>query len=86
MWVIDPAAIEHVMDHPARGTPWSARELARTLGCSHATIAYLRSGERKSLKHGLAVKFAEAVGCETAVLFAPALSKKPDTTSGEGVA
>lgn len=89
LYVISPAMIEHVMEHPARGNRWSVRELAASIGCSHATLGYLRSGARTTISARLATKFAEAVGCETAVLFAAEPSKESDTTTpldGEVVA
>lgn len=86
MRVIDPAVIAHAMDHPARGKPWSTRELAAALGCSHATLAYLRKGERKTVSAKIATKFSEAVGCETAFLFVPSVSTGTDTTAEDAPA
>lgn len=79
MRVIDPAMIAHVMQHPARQIPWSIRELAPKLGCSTGTLSHMRTGARATIPASLAEAFAEAVGVETAVLFAPAVSGDSDT-------
>lgn len=80
--VIDPAAIRHVMEHPARGDRWTVRELAPILGCSVGTLGHMRTGARATIPTELAERFAEAVGVETAVLFAPSVSTDSDTTQG----
>lgn len=85
--VISPAMIAHCMDHPARTgrglPPWSTRELAAILGCSPATLSHMRTGSRQTFNAELARRFAEAVGVEEAVLFAPALSTDSDTDLAE---
>lgn len=86
MRVIDPAAIRYVMKHPARRKPWSVRELAPALGCSIGTLSHMRTGARATVPAELAERFAEAVGVETAVLFAPALSADSDTKTEESAA
>ena len=78
--VIDPYVIAHVMEHPARGNRWSVREFAAVVGCSPALIGQLRNKPRHHISADLATRIAEAVGVETAVLFAPALSTDSDTT------
>jgi DNA-binding Xre family transcriptional regulator len=78
MKVINPAAIAHVMEHPAREKRWSVRELAPRLGCSAATLSHMRTGARATVPAELAERFAEAVGVETAVLFAPSVSSDSD--------
>lgn len=78
MRVIDRYVIAHVLDHPARGRPWSLRDLASRLGCSHSTLGHLKSGERTTVDAELATRFAQAVGCQTAVLFMPVLSSESD--------
>jgi transcriptional regulator with XRE-family HTH domain len=80
MSILSPQTIRHVMDHPARGTPWRVRELAAVIGCSVGTISHIRNGQRASIPTELADRFAEAVGVETAVLFAPSVSAQSDTT------
>lgn len=79
--------IAHCMDHPARTgrglPPWSTRELAAILGCSPATLSHMRTGSRQTFNAELARRFAEAVGVEEAVLFAPALSTDSDTDLAE---
>lgn len=77
--VIDPAVIVHVMKHPARCRPWGVNELAAVLGCSPGTITHMRTAGRQSFPADLASRFAEAVGCETAVLFTPLASTESDT-------
>lgn len=72
MRVIDPAAVAHCLEHPARTVRWPLRELAAVLGCSAATLSHMRTGARRTVPAELAERFAEAVGVETAVLFAPA--------------
>lgn len=79
MRVISPEAIRHVMEHPARQTRWSVRELAPLLGCSIGTLSHMRTGARRTIPAQLADRFAEAVGVETAVLFAPDVSTDSDT-------
>ena len=85
--VINPDMIAHCMDHPARtarGFPaWSVRELAAVLGCSPATLSHMRTGSRQTFNAELARRFAEAVGVEMAVLFAPAVSTESDTDLAE---
>lgn len=82
--VINPAMIEHCIEHPARtarGLPaWTTRELAAVLGCSTGTLSHMRTGSRQTFPAELARRFAEAVGVEVAVLFAPAVSTESDTT------
>lgn len=78
--VINPDVIVHCMEHPARGNPWTVRELAPVLGCSIGTLSHMRTGSRLSIPTELAERFAEAVGVETRVLFVPALSADSDTT------
>lgn len=84
--VIDPSMIRHVMDHPARGTRWTVRELAPILGCSIGTLSHMRTGGRATVPAELADRFAEAVGVETAVLFVAEVSRYSDTTREAGVA
>lgn len=84
--VIDPAAIRHVMEHPARRNRWSVRELAPILGCSIGTLSHMRTGARASVPAALAERFAEAVGVETAVLFTSAASADSDTVTHVGAA
>ena len=79
---IDRQVIAHTIAHPARGYPWTYRELAEVLGCSAGTISHLVTGSRASVPTELAHRFSEAVGCETAVLFVPAVS----TESNDGSA
>lgn len=81
MRVIDPQVIRYVMEHPARQTPWSVREMAPALGCSIGTLSHMRTGARATVQAELAERFAEAVGVETTVLFAPVLSKESDTST-----
>lgn len=76
--VIDPAAIVHTMRHPARGKPWTVRELAPILGCSIGTLSHMRNGDRATFPAELADRFAEAVGVESAVLFASEVSGESD--------
>ena len=71
------------MDHPARQRPWGTRELAAVLGVSPGTIAKIASGRQRTVPVDLAVRFAEAVGVETAVLFVPSLSAESYDTAGE---
>jgi hypothetical protein len=80
--VIDPAAIRHVMEYPARGERWTVRELAPILGCSIGTLGHMRTGARATIPTELAERFSEAVGVETAVLFTPSVSANSDTTQG----
>lgn len=82
--IIDPAAIVHVMENPARGYRYTTRELAEKLGCSIGTLSHMRTGSRLSVPAELAQRFAEAVGCETSVLFRPAMST--DSVSKAGAA
>lgn len=83
MRVIDPAMIRHAMEHPARGFRWSVRELAPILGCSLGTLSHMRTGARASIPTELADRFAEAVGCETALLFTPVMAAESDVSAGE---
>lgn len=85
MRVIDPAIIRHVMSHPARGNPWSVRELAPVLGCSIGTLSQMQTGARATVQAELADRFSEAVGCETAVLFLPVASTDSDASGLEAV-
>ncbi len=80
MQVVDTELLRRIMEHPARGTRWSVREIAGVIGCSVGTISHMRTGERKTVPTELARRFAEAVGVETRVLFVPAMSTKSDTT------
>lgn len=83
--VIDRQVLAHVLDHPARGVAWSLRELAGTLGCSHATIGHLLTGRTDSIRPELARRLAEAVGVEVPVLFAPrASTDSVDTLAPSG--
>lgn len=82
--IIDPAVIVHVMEHPARGTAWSVRELAPKLGCSIGTLSHMRTGARRTIPTELAERFSEAVGVETRVLFAPDVSTDSDDATGLG--
>lgn len=84
--VINPDVIVHVMQHPARGYPWTITELAPVLGCSVGTLSHMRTGARQSFPIALAERFSEAVGCELRVLFASVLSTESDTTRPEAVA
>lgn len=77
--VIDPAVIRYVMEHPARGIPYTVRELAPKLGCSIGTLSHMRHDQRGTFPALLAERFAEAVGVEVEVLFAPPLSAESDT-------
>lgn len=72
--------IRHVMEHPARQRAWGVNELAAVIGCSPATISNLRTGRQTTVSTELAVRFSEAVGVETAVLFVPSLSTTSDTS------
>lgn len=76
--IIDPDAIRHVMEHPARGRRWTVRELAPVIGCSLGTLGHMRTGARATIPSELAERFAEAVGVEPAVLFVPVLSRESD--------
>lgn len=78
--IIDPVAIQHVMEHPARGRHWTVRELAPVLGCSIGTLGHMRTGARATVPTELAERFAEAVGVEVPVLFVPVVSTNSDTT------
>lgn len=80
MAILSSETIRHVMEHPARGTRWSVRELAPILGCSLGTLSHMRTGARASIPAELADRFAEAVGVETSVLFVPVASTDSDTT------
>ena len=78
--VTDPDLLRRLMASPARETPWGTRELASTLGVSPGTITNLRSGEQRTVSAELAVRFAEALGVETGVLFrADVVSESYDT-------
>lgn len=79
---IDRQVIAHTIAHPARGYAWTYRELAEVLGCSPGTISHLVTGSRASVPTELAHRFAEAVGCQPAVLFVPAASTDSHTTEG----
>ena len=79
--VIDPYVIAHVIEHPARGRRWSLRELAGTLGCGHALLGHIKSGERDTVSLDLARRFSEAVGCEVGVLFASAVSTESEDSA-----
>lgn len=78
MRIIDRAVLAHVLDHPARGRAWSLRELAAILGCSHATLGHLKSGERDTVSTALAQRLSDAVGCHVRVLFLPAVSTESE--------
>ena len=69
------------MQHPARQRPWGVIELANVIGCSPATVSNLRTGRQSTVPQELAVRFAEAVGVETAVLFVPSMTG--DSYTGE---
>lgn len=81
MTVIDPSVVRHVIKHPARGRPWTLRELAPALGCSPAMLSNMSTGSRATVPSELAVRFCEAVGVEVAVLFAPRSSTDSDTSA-----
>jgi hypothetical protein len=83
--VISPEVIVHVMQHPARGYPWTITELAPVLGCSVGTLSHMRTGARQSFPIALAERFSEAVGCERRVLFAATVSTESDTERAEAV-
>jgi hypothetical protein len=71
----DPNTLRSVMEHPGRGTPYSIRELAETVGLKgHALIGHLLTGERKDCDVAIAHAIAEAVGVAVLVLFAPPAS------------
>jgi transcriptional regulator with XRE-family HTH domain len=67
--VINPVVLAHMLDHPARGSRWTVRELATVTGRSHSLIGHIRSGERRQVDPELARQIAEAVGCHVANLF-----------------
>lgn len=81
MQVIDAAAIRYAMAHPARGFPFTVRELAPKLGCSIGTLSHMRHARRATIPALLAERFAEAVGAETELFFAPPASRESDTTT-----
>lgn len=70
--VTDPHLVRLLMDHPARGCPWTVRELAPVLGCSTGTLSHMCTGARATVPAAVAERFAMAVGVETAVAFTPA--------------
>lgn len=84
--MIDPVVIAHVMKHPARGRPWTLRELAPKLGCAPSTLSHMQTGARASFPLALVERFAEAVGVEMRVLFKPAVSADSDADSEASVA
>lgn len=67
------------MERPARQKPWTIKELAPILGCSTGTLSHMRTGNRATFPLALAQRFSEAVGCDTAFLFEPAVSRDSDT-------
>lgn len=76
--VIDPYVVAHVIQHPARGTAWSLRELARVVGCSKSLLGHLRAGTRGTIDPDVARRFSQAVGVEVPVLFLPVVSTDSD--------
>ncbi|MER5461599.1 XRE family transcriptional regulator [Streptomyces sp. NPDC002668] len=71
----DPKILRWTMDHPGRGTPYSIRELAETVGLTHhALIGHLLTGERQDCDITTAHRIAGAVGVAILVLFAPPAS------------
>lgn len=82
--VIDTDRLIDAMERPARRQPWTVRELAPILGCSIGTLSHMRTGGRNTFPAELARRFAEAVGCDVAFLFEPALSTESDTATAVG--
>lgn len=69
------------MDHPGRGTPYTIRELAQTVGLPHhALIGHLLTGERDDCDYETARRIARAVGVAILVLFAPPASPESNGT------
>jgi hypothetical protein len=80
----DRVILRWTMKHPGRGTPYSIRELAKTVGLSHhALIGHLLTGEREDCDKDTAQRIAEAVGVKVLVLFEPSTSPKPNGTAPE---
>lgn len=73
------AVLQHCLQYPGRGTPYSVRSLAREAGLRHhSLIGHLLTGERTDCDRDVAHDIAEAVGVAVLVLFAPPAS--PDQT------
>jgi hypothetical protein len=69
--VLDAYVLRHVMAHPARGIPWTVRELSDQVEWHRVSLGHITSGARKSLPAAVANRIAEAVGCHPATLFTP---------------
>lgn len=82
--VIDAYVLRHVLAHPARGYPWTIRELAEQVGISHAALGFLHKATRDRVARDVAARIAEAVGVHPAVLFEPWLSTESDTSTTGG--
>jgi hypothetical protein len=68
------------MEHPGRGTPYTARQLAKTAGCHHSTVGHLCTGRQSAVDSQIATDLAEALGVAVLVLFAPPTFTTGNTT------
>ncbi|HCA85501.1 MAG TPA: hypothetical protein DEQ61_08410 [Streptomyces sp.] len=76
--------LQFVMQHPGRGTPYTVRSLAASIGLSHhSQVGHLHSGERDDCDRDVAHAIAEAVGVAVLVLFAPPASPKQTAATTE---
>lgn len=76
--------LQHCMQHPGRGTPFTVRSLAAAIGLTHhSLVGHLHSGERDECDRDVAHAIAGAVGVAVLVLFAPPASPDPNESSTE---
>ena len=64
----------------------SVRELAKTVGCSHATVGHLRSGKRNYVRSEWAKAIERALDAPRGSLFVPELSTVTRDTNRKKVA
>lgn len=77
----NPKILRWTMDHPGRGTPYSIRELAETIGLPHhSLIGHLLTGRQEDCEPDIAHRIAGAVGVAILVLFAPPASPDQNGT------
>ena len=70
------------MQYPARGRPYTIRELAGEAGLTHhSALGHLLTGERTQIQVRDAASIAEVVGTSVHTLFEPIASRGGDDSS-----
>lgn len=74
--------LKWVMQYPARGRPYTIRELAEEAGLRHhSALGHLLTGERQQVAADDAHRIAEVAGCGTQTLFELTASTDVDEPS-----